>query len=134
MRIRRLSSALALAGGMIAAAVVLRTLRRAGSIDPVTSKRAIQVLIGLVLAAYANGMPKDIGRWTSETAAARTQSVLRVGGWSLTLAGVGDAALWVFTPIAFADVASTVLVAGATLVTAGYAAWMLFACRITRHA
>ena len=40
----------------------------------------------LILAAYANLMPKDVGRWpASARAAAKSQSVLRVGGWMLTL-------------------------------------------------
>ena len=94
---KRLSAGLALGGGMIAAAVILRLLQRAGSIDVATSTRAIQVLIGVMLAAYANGMPKDLGRWMPPDAAARILSALRVGGWSLTLAGVGYAALWART-------------------------------------
>ena len=92
--------------------------------------RTMQVLIGLTLAAYANVMPKDIGRWrASQRAAARSQSALRVGGWSLTLAGLGYAGLWAFAPIAFADVAAIVVVATATLVTIGYSVWAFAGCR-----
>ena len=132
--VKRFSSGLVLAGGLIAAAVILRMRQRAGSIDPVTSKRTIQVFIGLVLAAYANGMPKDLGRWISVEAAARTQSALRVGGWSLTVAGIAYAILWSLTPISFADTAGTVLVAAATVVTGAYGAWMFVTCRSARHA
>jgi hypothetical protein len=50
----------------------------------------MQVMIGVILAAYANLMPKDLGQWrASARAAARSQSALRVGGWSLTLGGLG---------------------------------------------
>jgi hypothetical protein len=92
--------------------------------------RAMQVGIGLVLAAYANVMPKEIGRWpTSLRAATSSQSVLRVAGWSLTLAGLGYAGLWAFAPLAFADVAATIVLATATLIAVGYGAWAFFSCR-----
>ena len=90
----------------------------------------MQVMIGLILAAYGNLMPKDVGRWrASARSAARSQSALRVGGWSLTLAGLGYAALWAVAPIAFADVAATTIVAIATLVTVGYGVWAIVSCR-----
>jgi hypothetical protein len=83
-----------------------------------------------MLAAYSNLMPKDVGRWrASAVAVARAQSALRVGGWSLTLAGLAYAALWAFVPIAVADIASVVVVVTAMLVTMGYAGWSLLACR-----
>ena len=50
-------------------------------------------------------------------------------GWSLTLAGLGQAALWVFAPIPVAHVAAMAVVAGATLVTAGYGGWVALSCR-----
>jgi hypothetical protein len=90
----------------------------------------MQVLIGLILAAYANFMPKDVGQWrASARAVAKSQSVLRVGGWSLTLAGLGYAGLWAVAPTAFADVAATAIVAIAMLVTVGYSVWAFVSCR-----
>lgn len=90
----------------------------------------MQVLIGLMLAGYANLMPKQLGRARSSAVAeARAQSALRVGGWSLTLAGLTYAGLWAFAPLAFADMASLVVVAAAMLLTAGYAIWAFTACR-----
>ncbi len=92
--------------------------------------RAMQVLIGLALAAYANLMPKDVGRLRgSPLAQARAQAALRVGGWSLTLAGIVYAALWAFAPRSFADVASMAVVAAGLVVTLGYAV----RCFATRH-
>jgi hypothetical protein len=89
-----------------------------------------RVMIGLILAAYSNLMPKDVGRWrASALAVARAQSVLRVGGWSMTLAGLAYAGLWAFTPLAFADVAAMAVVASAMLITMGYGGWTLLACR-----
>jgi hypothetical protein len=90
----------------------------------------MQVVIGLTLAAYANLMPKDVGRWrASATAAARAQSALRVGGWSMTLAGLAHAGIWAFAPLPVAHVAAIAVVASAMLITLIYAARTLVACR-----
>ena len=78
-------------------------------------------------------MPKDVGRWrASAVAVARAQSALRVGGWSMTLAGLAYAGLWAFAPLGFANVASVVVVASAMLITMGYAWRTLLACRSKR--
>jgi len=132
MILKRVSFALVLAAFILAAAAALRYAQGVEIIDADAARRTMQVMIGLILAAYANIMPKDIGKWrASPRAAKRSQSALRVGGWSLTLAGLGYAALWAFTPIAFADVAGMVIVAVATLVTAAYGGWALLVCRRT---
>jgi len=121
---------LALAVFILAAAAALRYAQDLESISPDAAKRAMQVMIGLILAAYANLMPKDVGQWrASARATARSQSALRVGGWSLTLAGLGYAGLWAVAPIAVADVAAMVIVAVATLVTVGYGVWAFVSCR-----
>jgi hypothetical protein len=130
MILKRTSIAVALAIGILAAAAALRYAQDLESISPDAAKRAMQVMIGLILAAYTNLMPKDVGRLrASARAAARSQSALRVGGWSLTLAGLGYAGLWAVATIAFADVAAMVIVAIATLVTVGYGVWAFVSCR-----
>lgn len=130
MILKRTSLALVLAVFILAAAAALRYAQNLESISPDTAKRVMQVMIGLLLAAYANLIPKDVGRWRgSVRAAAKSQSVLRVGGWSLTLAGLGYAGLWAVAPIAFADVAATVIVAIAMLITGGYCVWTFVSCR-----
>ena len=130
MMLKRTSIALALGAFILAAAAALRYAEGLEIISGDGARRTMQVLIGLMLAAYANVMPKDIGRWrASARAAARSQSALRVGGWSLTLAGLGYAGLWTFAPIAVADVAAMVVVATATLVTIGYGVWARVSCR-----
>lgn len=130
MILKRTSVSLALAVFILAASAALSYAQDLGSISPDAARRAMQVMIGLILAAYANLMPKDVGPWrASARAAARSQSALRVGGWSLTLAGLGYAGLWAVAPIAFADVASMVIVAVATLVTVGYGVRAFASCR-----
>ena len=126
---KRIGAALLVAAGILLASASLRYAQGAGWLDAEGAKRAMQVLIGLGLAAYANLMPKQVGAVRSARAEARTQAALRVGGWSLTLAGLAYAGLWAFAPLPFADSASEAVVAAATAVTLGYAVWSLAACR-----
>lgn len=130
MIVKRLGFALALAAVILTAAAGLRFAAGEGLIGDDLAARAMQVLIGLILAAYANVMPKQVGgpRKSAE-AETRAQAALRVGGWSMTLAGLAYAGLWAFAPPAFADVASMAVVAGALIVTLGHAVWCFTACR-----
>jgi hypothetical protein len=130
MILKRTSFAIAFAALLLGTAAALRYAQGLDLIGPDTAKRMIQVMIGVMLAAYANLMPKDVGKWrASPLAVARAQSALRVGGWSLTLAGLAHAGLWAFAPLAVADVAAMVVVASAMLITMGYGGRMLLACR-----
>jgi hypothetical protein len=126
----RLVPAIALAAFIIAAALALGHAENAGWIGDDTAKRAMQVLIGLMLAAYANMMPKQLSRPRSSLRAeAAAQSVLRVGGWSLTLASLVYAGLWAFAPLDLANIASMIVLGGATAFMLGYSAWAFMACR-----
>ena len=130
MILKRTSFAIALAALILGTAAGLSYAQGLGLIGPDAAKRTMQVMIGLVLAAYSNLMPKDVGPWrASAPAMARAQSALRVGGWSMTLAGLVYASLWAFAPLGFADVAATAVVAAALLITIGYGGWSLLACR-----
>lgn len=127
---RRLGWAIALAAFMLGSALALRYAEGAGMIGTDGARRAMQALIGLMLAGYANLMPKQLGRARSTPQAeAATQTALRVGGWSLALAGVTYAGLWTFAPLQIADTAGMFVVAAATLLTLGYAIWAFTACR-----
>lgn len=131
---RRLGWAIALAAFILGSAVALRYAESVGALAADDVRRAIQVLIGLMLAGYANLMPKQGRGGGSLSAQARAQTALRVGGWSLTLAGVAYAGLWTFAPLDIADTAGLFVVAAATLLTAGYAVWAFTACRRGRDA
>ena len=134
MILKRTTFAVAFAVLVLGMAASLKYAQSLDLIAPDAAKRTMQVTIGLMLAAYANLMPKDVGPWRSSAAAvARTQSALRVGGWSMTLAGLAYAGLWAFAPLAFADVASTVVVASAMVITMGYGGWMMLACRVSKQ-
>ena len=126
---KRLGWALALAAFLLGSALALRYAGNTGAMGADEVRRAMQVLIGLMLAGYANLMPKQGRGVGSIMAQARVQSALRVGGWSLTLAGVAYAAMWAFAPLPVADTAGLFVVAAATLLTLGYAMWAFTACR-----
>jgi hypothetical protein len=124
MIVRPVVVALVLAALILAAASGLRFAEGAGMVGADGARRIMQVLIGLVFAGYANFMPKRLKRTlTSPRAESQTQSVLRVGGWSLTLAGLAYAGLWAFAPLAIANIASMAVVVAATVTTIGYALW-----------
>ena len=133
MTLKRTAFAVALATLIVGMAAGLRYAQSLDLIGPDAARRTMQVTIGLMLAAYSNLMPKDVGRWrASALAMARAQSALRVGGWSMTLAGLAYAGLWAFAPLAFANIASMAVVASAMLITMGFGAWTLLACRSKR--
>lgn len=125
---KRLGWAIALAAFILGSALALRYAESTGVIGADEVRRAMQVLIGLMLAGYANLMPKQGRGVGSVMAQVRAQTALRVGGWSLTLAGVAYAGLWAFAPLNIADTAGLFVVAAATLLTLGYAVWAFTAC------
>jgi hypothetical protein len=130
MIIKRLGYSIAIAAFFLLAAWGLRYAANSGMIGADDAKRAIQVLIGLGLAAYANIMPKQLGPGrSSPQAEARAQAVLRFGGWSLTLAGLAYALLWAFAPLPVADIVATATVASALVATIAYALWSFTSCR-----
>lgn len=130
MILKRLGGAIALAISFLALAAALRYAGSLGFLGEETATRAVQVVIGLGLAAYANVMPKQLkGPRKSVEAETRAQAAQRVGGWSITLAGLMHAGLWAFAQLSFANPASMVVVAAAVIVTLGYAIWCFTACR-----
>ena len=134
MMMKRIFFALAVAAFMLMSAAVLKYAQAQEIIGADAARRSIQVMIGLVLMVYGNFMPKDIAATrTMACAASRSQSALRVGGWSMALAGLGYAGLWAFAPLALANVASMVVVATAMLVTMGYGGWLVLSCRQTEN-
>ena len=131
MNPNRIPVALAIAAVIIGSSAALTYAGNRDLIGDETVQRIMQVMFGLVLAAYANVAPKELGRWRSVEAAKRSQSDARVGGWSLSLAGLGYAALWALTPVDFAGIAGIVLVAAATLLAVSYGARAFVLCRRT---
>jgi hypothetical protein len=130
MIFKRFGGAIALGITFLAAAAALRYAGLQGIVGEDVATRAVQVIIGLGLAAYANVMPKQVsGRRRSPEAETRAQAAQRVGGWSITLAGLVHAGLWAFAPLSFANPGSMVVVGGAVVLTLGHAFWCFTARR-----
>lgn len=76
-------------------------------IPEAASKRAAGVLIGLILAAAGNFLPKAVipvsARSCDPARAARAE---RLVGWVTMLAGIAFAAIWIFAPIDAAKIGS----------------------------
>ena len=119
---KHIVSALVIAAVQVGGALLLSYARKQGMIDGETVTRGVMVLIGLGLAAFGNTMPKMLDgppRTVREATAA--QSVLRVGGWAMTLSGLAFAALWAFAPRGGAEIASVAVVVAGTAFMLGYA-------------
>ena len=118
---KRIVSALIIAGVQVGGALLLSYARKQGMIDGETVTRGVMVLIGLGLAAFGNTMPKMLdGPPRSIRQATAAQSVLRVGGWAMTLSGLAFAALWAFAPRDGAEIASVAVVAAGMAFMLGY--------------
>ena len=130
MIIKRLGFAIALGALFLLTAAGLRYAADSGMLAEETATRIIMALTGLGLAAYANIMPKQLGRpRRSPAAEARAQAALRFGGWALTLAGLAYAFLWAFAPISIASAAAMTVLGAATLATMAYMIWSFTMCR-----
>ena len=80
---------LLIAGGMIAFAFALRLLTPE-YISPELGKRALGVLLGLLVIAYANAVPKALSPWLQVRCDPGTeQSLRRFTGIGLLLGGLG---------------------------------------------
>lgn len=124
---RRVTFSVAVAAGILLLAAALKGLEVAETIGPEMAKRVMQFIFGLMLAVYGNYMPKGYAAsCTTDCKINRTQSVLRVAGWAMTLAGLVHAGLWAFAPIPLANSAASAVVAIAVVITIGYGAWTLF--------
>lgn len=118
-------NALILAGIQIIGALLLTLANKLGWIDSETTTRGVMVLIGLMLVVIGNAMPKQQEGPPEQTAGqvAARQSILRVGGWALTLGGLVWSALWAFAPRDLATIGSIAAVATAVAVMLAYAVW-----------
>lgn len=118
--------ALVIAGGMLVGTALLIIAHKVfGWIDSETTTRGVMVLIGLMLVATANSMPKKQEGPPSQTVGEVVvrQSVLRVGGWSMLLGGLIWTVLWLFAPRDIAQVGSIGAVAIAVIVMFAYTVW-----------
>ena len=122
---KRLTLSLAAAGLIVAAAVGLKMAEKQGLMTHDTAVRALQVLIGLTLAVYANFLPKSLKAFRDPAAALRAQASLRAAGWAFTLGGLGYAAA---AALPLPDVAPMAILGTATAYVLGYTVWAVVTC------
>lgn len=132
VRLHPVTSAVLLALLFVGLALGLRLARSEGYLEAEAAARGLQVMIGLMLAAYANLTPKRIEPLTgsmSFRAQAARQAVRRVGGWSMTLAGLAYAALAAFAPMPEGRWLGMAAVFASLILTVGFAIWKGVMCR-----
>jgi len=123
---------LALAGFVVAGSLLLTVAHKIfGWIDSETTTRGVMVLIGLMLAAVGNSMPKQQEGPPPQSVGeiSARQSITRVGGWAMLLGGLIWAGLWAFAPRGLAQVGSIAAVATAVVVMLAYTIWRFRAYR-----
>lgn len=110
---------------LIGTAIVTIAHKMFGWIDNETTTRALMVMFGIFLAAMGNAMPKHRDGPTPQTPqhAALQQSITRVGGWAMLIAGLVWAVLWAFAPRDFAEVWAVVVMLIAVAVTVIHGVW-----------
>lgn len=103
MILNRPLSAFAVAAAILGAAWFLSSAGRAGIIDGDMATRAVMAASGLFIAMLGNGVPKQLKRpRASVDAERRMQSGLRRVGWTMSLAGLAFALIWIVAPEAVA--------------------------------
>ncbi len=122
---RRVLQSLAVSAAFIAFAVALKVAQRRGLIDQETSVKALQVLMGLMLAAYANFIPKSLGTFRNPAAAERMQAALRTGGIAFVLGGLGYA---VTSALPVPSHLPLIFLGTATAYVLGYSIWAFATC------
>lgn len=126
---KSIRGALIIAGVQVVGTLLLTLARKQGMIDGETATRGVMVLIGIGVILIGNRMPKmlDVPPAPSLAIAALQQTVHRVGGWAMMLAGLVWVGLWVFAPRDVAQVGSVVAVGAGVAVMFGNFAWRVFA-------
>jgi hypothetical protein len=95
---------------LLGASGILRALAPS-VISEEVAHRILGALLGAVVLAYANAVPKLISRrLPTRRDPALEQAQRRFVGWSLVIGGLGYSAAWVFAPIGSANlIAGTIL-------------------------
>ena len=125
MGARRLSaerSQLTLKGALMGAGLILMIslgvslASTYGIIDGSASKRAMGVVLGLVLVVYANSIPKILTPLTAgKCDPAREQSFQRFAGWTFVLSGLAYSISWLLLPVETARTVAMLFVAAGVL-------------------
>jgi len=114
---------LIIAGLVIGVSAVVSSLSP-GRISAELAHRLLGVLMGLVVVAYSNAVPKKLPRRLVTRCNPSTQQDLRrFTGWSLVLGGLAYALAWLSAPIEIANLLSAALLGVALLLVLARVAW-----------
>jgi hypothetical protein len=114
-----------MAGLLLAASLALALVGEFGLADQSLRVRAQGVVMGLVVIAMGNFLPKFVPSLAPKRySAARAQSAQRFAGWTFVLAGLGYAGAWIFLEPAYAGIAATATCATAAALIFARTAWM----------
>jgi len=104
---------------MMGIPLALTLARSFGVVDaPDLGRRSTGVLTGVFLMMLGNVMPKTLPPLSSMACdGRRVQAFQRLAGWTWVLCGLGSAIGWLALPIDSAEIATTVLVVTAMVVT-----------------
>lgn len=125
-------NALILAGLMLALALGLAWANNAGHLSEETSRRASQVLAGLVVVYFANLVPKSLEPLLAGCEPSRAQAMQRFGGWTLVIGGLGYSVAWLVAPLEVAKPAAIAILATALVLVVGRCAWTVMTRRRER--
>jgi len=113
----------ALAGTLVAGSLCLTLATGLGAVvDPDVARRAMMLVLGLVLMVIGNGLPKKLTPLAAlRCDAAQTQAFHRLAGWTWVLAGLALAIAWAVLPADVAKPLSMVPLAAVLVVIVGHA-------------
>lgn len=104
--LHKITQAIVLSAALLGVLATLALLTRLGWITSLGGEldaRVGGVMMGFIVVAMANGIPKQIS-------SARGLAVLRMAGWGFVLGGLGYALCWLLLPLTYAgDVAIAIL-------------------------
>ncbi len=120
-------SSLLLAAAILAIAFSLKLAVGADLIEPGAQKRAVGVVMGIVLVLYSNAVPKTLEPLSVQRCEpSKKQALQRFTGWTLVIAGVGYALAWLFLPLDLARVVAMTTVAIGVFLVLARLGWTIF--------
>ena len=105
---------LAVAALLLLAALALRLLAPV-HLAPEAAQRLVGALLGAVVVASSNAIPKALAPRLRFRDPAAEQALRRFAGWSLTLGGLGYVLAWLLAPLEHANAAAGLVLAASLL-------------------
>lgn len=101
MNVMGLKGSLTLAIGVIAISAALAGMEALGLISGAIAERGVGAVLGLLVIAYGNAMPKILAPMDNGDPA-RKQALQRFAGWTLVIGGIGYVLAFLFLPLEYA--------------------------------